>query len=98
MQDEVNKPAHAKLDEFKLREELRALRRQIPDTPALNPIVNVALDLSRRLEAGEITFEELKALAGRLMDRACVERARQLRARDGFVDRATTFKEFSAYI
>ena len=79
MQDEVSKPAHAKLDEFKLREELRALRRQIPDTPALNPIVNVAFDLSRRLEAGEITLDELKSLAGRLMDRACVERARQLR-------------------
>ena len=81
MQDEVSKSAHAKLDEFKLREELRALRRQIPDTPALNPIVSVAFDLSRRLEAGEITFEELKALASRLMDRACVERARELRAR-----------------
>ena len=77
---------------------LRALRRQIPDTPALNPIVSVAFDLSRRLEAGEITFEELKALASRLMDRACVERARELRARDGFVDPATTLKEFPAYI
>ena len=98
MQDEVRKPAHAKLDELKLRDDLRALRRQIPDTPALNPIVSVAFDLSRRLEAGEITFEELKALASRLMDRACVERARELRARDGFVDPATTLKEFSAYI
>lgn len=98
MQDDVSKPTRAKLDEFKLREELRALRRQIPDTPALNPIVNVAFDLSRRLEAGEITFDELKALAGRLMDRACVERARRLRAQDGFIDRATTFKEFSDYV
>jgi phosphoenolpyruvate carboxylase len=97
MQDEV-KPARSKLDEFKLREELRALRRQIPDTPALNPIVNVAFDLSRRLEAGEFSFDDLKALAARLMDRACVERARQLRARDGFVDNATTFKDFSDYI
>jgi phosphoenolpyruvate carboxylase len=97
MQDEV-KPARSKLDEFKLREELRALRRQIPDTPALNPIVNVAFDLSRRLEAGEFSFDDLKALAGRLMDRACVERARQLRARDGFVGNATTFKDFSDYV
>ncbi len=98
MQDEVGKRAGAKLDELELREELRALRRQIPDTPALNPIVNVAFDLSRRLEAGDIAFDELKALAGRLMDRACVERARQLRACVGFVDPATTFRDFSDYV
>ena len=84
-----------KLDEFQLRDELRALRTQIPDSPALNPIVSLAFDLSRRLEAGEITFAELKALAGRLMDRACVKRARHLRERVGFVDRGTTYKEFA---
>ena len=39
-------------------------RAQIPDQPSLNPIVNVAFNLSRRLEAGEISFDELKALAG----------------------------------
>ena len=75
-------------------DELRALRTQIPDIPSLNPIVNVAFDLSRRLEAGDIAFDELKALAGRLMDRACVHRARHLRERVGFVDRGTTYKEF----
>ena len=98
MPAETRKPAQGKLDEFKLREVLRRLRTQIPDTPALNPIVSMAFDLSRRLEAGEISLEDLRALAGRLMDRACVERARQLRARNGFVDRATTLKEFSDYI
>ena len=46
-----------------LRDELTRSAHQIPDQPTLNPIVNVAFNLSRRLEAGDITFDELKALA-----------------------------------
>src|SRR5688572_11133290 len=98
MLDEVKKGAAGKLDEFRLRYELRALRTKIPDTPALNPIVSVAFDLSRRLEAGEISFADLKALAVRLMDRAAVQRARHLRERASFVDSATTTREFSDYV
>ena len=82
MQDDVSHCPRASSTSSRCAMSLRALRTQIPDTPSLNPIVNVAFDLSRRLEAGEITFEELKALAGRLMDRACVQRARRLRERD----------------
>ena len=66
------------VNEISLREELRRLRAQIPDTPQLNPIVSVAFDLSRKLEAGQLTLDELAALAGRLMDRACVHRAQPL--------------------
>ncbi|KAB2943873.1 MAG: phosphoenolpyruvate carboxylase [Hyphomicrobium sp.] len=98
MQKDVQPTASGKLDEFRLRDELRALRTQIPDTPALNPIVNLAFDLSRRLEAGDISFAELKALAVRLMDRAGVQRARHLRERVGFVDRGTTYKEFADFV
>ena len=72
--------------------------RKFPILPALNPIVSLAFDLSRRLEAGDITFEELKALAVRLMDRACVQRARHLRERVGFVDRGTTYKGFDDFV
>lgn len=86
--------AKSTLDEFELREALRKLRARIPDTPGLNPIVNVAFDLSRRLEAGEVSMIDIRALAGRLMDRACTGRARRLRARIGFVDQAATLKEF----
>ncbi|HKZ96039.1 MAG TPA: phosphoenolpyruvate carboxylase [Hyphomicrobiaceae bacterium] len=86
------------LDEFKLRDELRALRAQIPDQPSLNPIVNVAFDLSRRLEAGLISFDALRALAGRLMDRACIQRALRLREQIGYVDDATTLAEFRAFV
>ena len=98
MPNDVQPNATGKLDEFRLRDELRALRTRIPDTPALNPIVNLAFDLSRQLESGEISFSELKALAGRLMDRACVQRALHLRERVGFVDRATTYKEFADFV
>jgi predicted Zn-dependent peptidase len=64
MQKDAPPAAAGPLDEFQLRDELRALRTQIPDSPALNPIVSLAFDLSRQLEAGDISFEELKALAG----------------------------------
>ncbi|KWT70950.1 Phosphoenolpyruvate carboxylase [Hyphomicrobium sulfonivorans] len=99
MQDEVLPTAGSgKLDEFKLRDELRALRKRIPDTPALNPIVNLAFDLSRQLENNDISFDDLKAIATRLMDRACVQRARHLRERVGFVDRSTTYQEFADFV
>ena len=84
----------ARLDELTLREQLRTLRTQIPDQPNLNPIVNVAFDISRRLEAGDITMTDLRTLAGRLMDRACTQRARRLRSRIGYTDTSTTLKDF----
>jgi phosphoenolpyruvate carboxylase len=98
MLEDSSKTAPTKLDEFSLRDELRALRTKIPDTPGLNPIVSVAFDLSRRLEAGEITLQDLRALATRLMDRACVQRGLHLRERVGFVDRATTYEEFANFV
>ncbi len=86
------------LDEFKLRDELKALRALIPDQPSLNPIVNIAFDLSRRLEGGSISFADLKALAGRLMDRACVHRALRLKEQIGFVDDEVTREEFATFV
>jgi phosphoenolpyruvate carboxylase len=83
-----------KLDELALREQLRELRTKIPDQPNLNPIVNVAFDISRRLESGEVSMIDLRALAGRLMDRGCTQRARRLRSRVGYVDNAATLKDF----
>jgi len=99
MQDRA-KPvvASAKLDEIALREELKRLRSQIPDNPSLNPILHVAFDLSRRLESGAVSFDDVKQLAGRLMDRACVRRARQLRDKLGYEDQAATLKDFTGYV
>ena len=53
MQDKTPAASSAKLDESELIEELKRLRTQIPDNPSLNPILNVAFDLSRRLESGD---------------------------------------------
>lgn len=86
------------LDEFKLRDELKALRAQIPDQPSLNPIVNVAFKLSRQLESGAIKFKDLKDLAVRLMDRAFVGRGKRLREQIGYTDTQATLKEFSNYV
>lgn len=86
------------LDEFRLRDELKLMRSQIPDAPGLNPIVNVAFYLSRALESGDVSLDEIKALAGRLMDRACVRRAERLREQIGYVDNQTTIREFSNFV
>lgn len=98
MQVDAKHAVPGELDEIQLRNKLRSFRTHIPDTPGLNPIVSVAFDLSRRLEAGEITFEALRALATRLMDRAFVHRARDLRERVGYIDPAQTHKEFADFV
>jgi phosphoenolpyruvate carboxylase len=85
-------------DEFELIDELRALRAQIPDQPSLNPIVSVAFALSRWLESGRMSADELQALAGRLMDRVCIRRAQQLQRRIGYSDQQTTRDEFRQFI
>ncbi len=95
--DHAPQPA-GNLDEFKLRDELRALRTQIPDQPSLNPIVNVAFNLSRQLESGQTTFADVQALAGRLMDRACIHRAHQMRERIGYTDALSTLNEFTEFV
>ncbi len=96
---ETAKPEAAKsIDEFILRDQLREFRKRIPDDPWFNPIVSVAFDLSRQLEAGAITFSEVKALARRLMDRACVNRALRIRDRVAFQDQKETFKDFTDYV
>lgn len=98
MQDTTPAVGSNKLDEIELINQLKRLRAQIPDNPSLNPILNVAFDLSRRLEAGDVSFDEMKGLACRLMDRAFVRRARGLREKVGYVDQATTLKDFTAYV
>ncbi|MBA2125994.1 phosphoenolpyruvate carboxylase [Hyphomicrobium methylovorum] len=98
MQETTPKDHGPVLDEAELIEDLKRLRTQIPDNPSLNPILNVAFDLSRRLESSEVSFEGIQDLAGRLMDRACVRRARRLREKVGYVDQATTLKDFTAYV
>jgi phosphoenolpyruvate carboxylase len=98
MQVTAKLAATSKLDEITLRGELRALRARIPDEPQLNPIAQVAFGLSRRLENGEVSFQDIKSLATRLMERACVRRARQLRERIEYKDHAATAKDFMDFV
>lgn len=86
------------INEFALRDELRRLRTLVPDSPQLNPIVSLAFDMSRELESGKISLDDLRGLAGRLMDRACIHRARRMRERIGFTDHADIIKEFSSFV
>ncbi len=86
------------LDEVVLRDELKALRLQIPDKPWLNPVSNLAFYMSRRLENGEVSFADVKALATRLMDSACVHRALLLREQIGYETELATRREFSEFI
>lgn len=93
------RPAGGKaLDEMALRSELKSLRAQIPDQPSLNPVSGVAFDLSRRLEAGEISFDDIKTLSTRLMDSALVHRAFLFRQQLGFENDEATSREFSDFI
>ncbi len=94
----VSHAAGAARVELELRRELRALRTRIPDEPQLNPILNVAFDLSRKLEAGKTSFADLKALAALLMDRAAARRAVRLRERVGLVDHPSTLKDFTEFV
>lgn len=95
----ASQQAETPLDETTLRNELRALRTQIPDTPSLNPIVSLAFDMSRRLESGQIQYDELRTLAQHLMDRAGTRRARSLRERiAGHRDPAEALKDFKAFV
>jgi phosphoenolpyruvate carboxylase len=87
-----------KLDETALRAEIKALRAQIPDQPGLNPILNLAFELSRSLERRDISFEDLKSLATRLMDSAYRHRALVFKEQIGFESEAATHKEFSNFI
>jgi phosphoenolpyruvate carboxylase len=98
MQDQTRAPEAGRLDEIALRDELQRLRARIPDNPSLNPILNVAFDLSRRLESDSVSFDELRGLANRLMDRACVRRAQRLRRTVGYEAHATTLDAFRVFV
>ncbi|MEO1280800.1 MAG: phosphoenolpyruvate carboxylase, partial [Pseudomonadota bacterium] len=97
MQDKVAGTT-SKLDEVELREELRSLRTLIPDSPWLNPIQAIAFDLSRRLEADDITIKDLREISTRLLDHGCTVRASRLKDRIGFETVEQSHKEFAEFV
>jgi len=96
--NEASPTADKPLDEIELRDRLRQLRTGIPDEPWLNPIVSLAFQLSRRLEAGEITLSDIRTLSAGLMDRALLNRARGLRDRVGYASAGGNGDTFSALV
>lgn len=60
-------------------ERLRALRGAIVDDPHSNPVGQVAFEISRDIEAGRVSMDELGDLAKHLSDRAFVRRAEAIR-------------------
>lgn len=57
---------------------LRALREGLKDAPSANPVAQGAFEISRRLEEGELSLEQLVATARLLADDAFLDRARRL--------------------
>jgi phosphoenolpyruvate carboxylase len=62
-----------------LTERLQALHRRTEETPLFNPVFQLSLDLSRLLEAGELSLTECGALIAELECDALRSRAERLR-------------------
>lgn len=62
-----------------LTERLQELHRRTQDTPLFNPVFQLSLDLSRELESGRMSLEDMAALIAELECDALQSRARRLR-------------------
>ncbi|USA39848.1 phosphoenolpyruvate carboxylase [Pelagerythrobacter marinus] len=62
-----------------LTDRLGALHRQTQETPLFNPVFQLALDLSRSLEAGEIDLAAIEGMIAELECEALMTRAGRLR-------------------
>ena len=49
-----------------LSERLRVLHRQTQETPLFNPVFQLSLDISRKLESGELSIDALAGLVDEL--------------------------------
>ena len=63
-----------------LLDRLQALHRRTEETPLFNPVFQLSLDLSRRIEAGELTLDDCEELIAEIECEALVRRARRLRS------------------
>ena len=61
-----------------LTDRLRELHKQTVDTPQFNPVFQLAHDLSRQLEAGEMTLDDFETLIAELEVQSLHERATRL--------------------
>ncbi len=68
----------------------QGLRERHDEDPFSNPVMTVALDVSRRLDRGELDEDALEALVRHLRDVAFADRARRIAAYVGGTDPAAT--------
>lgn len=61
-----------------LSDRLQELHRRTEETPLFNPVFQLAHDLSRELEAGEMSFDDIEALIAELEVASLEERAERL--------------------
>ncbi|APE29389.1 phosphoenolpyruvate carboxylase [Aurantiacibacter gangjinensis] len=61
-----------------LSQRLRELHKRTVDTPQFNPVFQLAHDLSRQLEAGELSLDDCEALIAELEVKSLHERAARL--------------------
>ncbi|MGB3753844.1 MAG: phosphoenolpyruvate carboxylase [Parerythrobacter sp.] len=71
-----------------LSDRLRDLHQQTRTTPLFNPVFQLSLDLSRELEAGDLSLDEVESIVAELECHSLTSRARQLRQRVEPVDEA----------
>ncbi len=64
-----------------LSDRLRDLHQQTRTTPLFNPVFQLSLDLSRELEAGNLSLDEVESMVAELECHSLTSRARQLRQR-----------------
>ena len=87
-----------------LTHRLRELHKRTQETPLFNPVFQLAHDLSRELEAGEISLADMSSLIGELETRSLEARADRLctlvkpqdtaRRMDGFCQGSDAFEAF----
>ncbi len=69
-----------------LSDRLRELHRHTRTTPLFNPVFQLSLDLSRELESGGLSLDEVESMVAELECHSLTSRARQLRQRVEPVD------------
>ncbi len=61
-----------------LRQRLQELHRHTAETPLFNPVFQMGLDISRKIESGESTLDDIEALVAELECEALQSRAKRL--------------------
>ncbi len=87
-----------------LSDRLRVLHRQTRETPLFNPVFQLSLDISRKLESGELSIEQLAGLVDELEAQSLDARAARLRellqphtAEDRLSSLSNSSQDFDAY-